>query len=130
MADFDFDIEFDLSDVKSSLDEGQGFLQQSLYRIVKTAGDEGLAEARRLRRYRNRTHNLTDIAHVRPIPLTGREAAVEIVWPVHYAKIVDEGGPNRRAFGFAGDAYLKAERVLPREVDDVVVELEELINRR
>lgn len=121
MSGVSAECEIDLSELEADLDKAQHDLVRGLPEAVTAAASEGLTEALRQRRYQNRTGRLsgTAIAYG-PLTQSAREATAEIHWPMRYASMVDQGGENRRAFGFAGDAATKAERVLMREAEEAI----------
>jgi hypothetical protein len=122
------DLEIDLSGIAKACEAGQHVLTKTAESAAVRAGQEGLQESKDKQRFQNRTHDLRDKADVRPVRASRDEAVVDIVWPVPYASCVDQGTSRMPAFGFAGDAALKAERVLLREVESGAEELEAVLN--
>ena len=87
---------------------------------VDKAIEEGAQEARDTHRYTDRTGDLTESIGDRLISLTAYGAEGVIEATMDYASYVENGTSRARAFPFMGQAYLKAERVLEREVDIAV----------
>lgn len=117
------ECEIDLSDLAGACQEADTALQLGAAKAVTQAATEGLAEAKARRRYKDRTWRLTNTATATPLVVSGLHPEALIFWPMPYAKIVDE----RR--GFAGDALIKAERVLEREGGEIVADLQDLFSR-
>lgn len=67
-------------------------LDTELARGAMKAAGEGVDEAKANHPYTDRTHNLTDTSHVNPLS----EGDCEMVWPMPYAALVDEGSPGGR----------------------------------
>lgn len=171
---FDCDVELDLDE---AFDQADDELRRLPAIAVRRAADEGLAESKARRRYKDRSGGLTGRAYARMLTATGMTADSEIGWPVPYASYVDEGTashpirprlgssfigppapgqrrsrglggtlltfqvggrfvskrqvqhPGTRAYAFAGDAALKAERVLVREAEVTCARIAELFER-
>ena len=113
-------------------------------RAAEMGAKEGIAEAKATHRYTDRTGDLTGTSYSRLIGSAPGAAVAEMVWPKSYASFVDGGTdahmiagnpflrfqwkgvwvtfryvnhPGTRAYGFAGNAQLKAERVMYRELE-------------
>lgn len=115
--------EIDLSDLEAACRDADTTLRFGAAKATVQAAKEGLQEALGKRRYKDRTWRLTNTAVARPVVFSGKNPEAMIFWPMPYAKTVDE----KR--GFAGDAYVKAERVLEREGDEIVARLQDLFSR-
>lgn len=116
-------VEIDMSDLEGALREAQSEVRFGAVRAVAQGAREGLSFALGRRRYRDRTWRLTRTAVARLLVASGTTPEAEIEWPMHYAQRVDE------IRGFAGDAYLKAERVAEREVEDGISRAQAILAR-
>jgi len=121
-------------------------LSAAARRAAETAAKEGVAEAKAHHRYQDHTPGtgLTDSAYAKLETSAPGGAVAVMCWPVPYASFVENGTPRHtifgnptlhfvwkgvpvffrwvdhpgtKAYGFVGDAYLKAERVLYRELE-------------
>lgn len=153
------DVGIDLSDFEADCRSADTTLRFGTARAVLQAAREGLAEGKVRRRYKDRTGNLTGKAYARMLVFAGDRPEAVIAWPVPYASFVDggtkaheikarrgkslrlEGGsgavtfartvrhPGTRPDGFAGAAYLKAERVAVREVEVAIDAVQKIFSR-
>lgn len=152
------DPEFDLSDVKRACVEGNAHLLRVARQSPLDAAVEGQNRAIANRRYQDRTGRLSGTAFVSAPSESEGGAEVKMVWPVPYASFVDGGTkpheirPRRRAFlrfgdatapifarvvkhpgtrptSFAGEAAQIAERVLVRDVESGLRDLEPILSR-
>lgn len=98
-------------------------LDTELGRGAMRAAGEGVAEAKANHPYTDRTHNLTDSAHVNP--LSGGDA--EMVWQMPYAGFVDKGTVRAKPYPFTPIATAKASSELDanseRAVDAAVAKI-------
>lgn len=153
-----FTIDFDLSGLRKAAREGQTFRILSSHRVVEVAAHEGLQASKVRRRYKNRTGNLTAKAYARGVQANLTGGLAEMVWPVRYARFVDEGTapheirprrgaflrfqiggqaifaravkhPGTKAYNFSGDAKEAAHAALVREVEESFFDLEKILNR-
>jgi hypothetical protein len=122
-------------------------LVRAVRAAVRSGAEEAVAEARRTHRYKDRTGNLTRSIHAGPLLESVFGAEIEIIAGAEYASFVEEGThpheilprrakmlhweepqgdhhfaskvnhPGTKPYAFMGDAYLKAERVIEREIE-------------
>lgn len=150
------DVDIDPSEVGIDCRTADSTLRFGAARAVLKAAREGLAEAKARRRYKDRTGRLTGKAYARMLTFSGQSPEAVIAWPVPYASFVDggtqphditmsrkggkgaKGGagatvtfrhPGTKPDGFAGAAYLKAERVAIREVEVAIAEVQQVFSR-
>lgn len=153
------DPEFDLSDVKRACDEGNAHLLGVARQAPLDAAVEGQNRAIANRRYQDRTGKLSGTAFVSAPSQSEDGAEVKMVWPASYASFVDGGTrpheirprraaslrfdgsggnpifaravkhPGTRPTSFAGEAAQIAERVLIRDVESGLRDLEPILSR-
>lgn len=152
------DLEADLSDVRRACAEGNAHLLRIARQAPVDAAVEGQSRAIANRRYQDRTGKLSGTAFVSPPSESEGGSEVKMIWPVPYASFVDGGTkpheirPKRRAFlrfgdasapifarvvkhpgtrpySFAGEAAQIAERVLVRDVETGLRDLEPILSR-
>jgi hypothetical protein len=134
--------EFDLSGLQAAVMRFGYLVDRSLGPAVIGAAEDGIGQVKASHRYKDRTGKLTGTAKATLRRTGQGGAMAEMHWPATYARVVDEGSrahiieaksrkylrfvaasggacfarrvrhPGTKGYGFAGDAYLKAERSL------------------
>ena len=84
-------------------------LATGLDSAAKEAAQEGVDAAKAQHPYRDRTHNLTDQAHVEPSAVRGDHF---MTWPMEYASYVDQGTSRANPYPFTPLAEQAADRGL------------------
>lgn len=142
---FELEAELDLRGLEQGFRRARETLSADVASAVNTAIQEGAGEALRVRSYKDQTGRLTRSIRAYMTEVTDVSATGTIVALMPYAKFVEEGTapheivaknavalrwedpggvhfarvvhhPGTKPYPFMGPAYLKAERVLEREV--------------
>lgn len=92
---------------------------RDLIEVGLDAAREGVAAAQAEHAYTDRTHNLTNNAHVEQ----EYDGEAYMVWPQEYASFVDRGTSTNAAYPFTPIAEQRAEHTLARGTDVAVAVL-------
>lgn len=109
----------DLTEFRTLVGRTLDVVEHGIANATHVAADEGAAEAKRVGPFTDRTRNLRTRIVARLVRSSGRSVTWEILSPMYYSKFVDGGTRRARPYPFMGPAFIKAERVLWREVEKI-----------